>query len=55
MARMVCTILVERRETLLVHTQCGYMLSHNNLVNGACKILVHGGGILNFGMVQCVE
>jgi hypothetical protein len=28
---------IERRETLLVHVQYGYMLSHDNLVNGAGK------------------
>jgi hypothetical protein len=39
----------------LVCAQHGYMLSHNNLVNGACKVLVRGGGVLNFGMVECVE
>jgi hypothetical protein len=38
-----------------VHAQCGYMLSRDNLINGACAVLVHGGGILKFGMVQCVE
>jgi hypothetical protein len=35
MARVVCTILVERKGVWLVCTQCGYMLSHDNFVNGA--------------------
>jgi hypothetical protein len=55
MACVVCVVLAERRETLLVHTQCGYVLSRNNLVNGACRVLVRGGGVLNYGMVQRVE
>jgi hypothetical protein len=38
-----------------VHAQCGYMLSRDSLVNGARRVLVRGGGVLNFGMVQCVE
>jgi 1,6-anhydro-N-acetylmuramate kinase len=38
-----------------VCTQYGYMLRHNNLVNGAHRVLVRGGGILNFGMMQRVE
>jgi hypothetical protein len=44
MACMVCPVLVEHRETLLVHVQCGYMLSHDSLVNGVRRVLVHGGG-----------
>jgi hypothetical protein len=55
MALVVCTILVECRGIFLVHTQCGYMLSCNNLVNGACRVLVRDGGVLKFGMVQHVE
>jgi hypothetical protein len=52
---MVCTVLTERRGILLVHAQCGYMLSRDNLINGARRVLVRGGGILKFGMVQHVE
>jgi hypothetical protein len=26
---------IDRAGILLVHTQCGYMLSHNSLINGA--------------------
>jgi hypothetical protein len=29
-----------------VHAQCGYMLSRDNLVSGAHKVLVGGGDIL---------
>jgi hypothetical protein len=35
-----------------VHTQCGYMLSRDSLVNGVRKVLVHGGVVLKFGLVQ---
>jgi hypothetical protein len=38
-----------------VHVQCGYILSRDSLVNGARRVLLHGWGILNFGMVQRVE
>jgi hypothetical protein len=31
------------------------MLSCNSLVNGARRGLVHGGGVLNFDMVQSLE
>jgi hypothetical protein len=55
MACMVCAMLAECRETLLVCTQCEYMLSHNSLVNGVDRVLVCGGGIQKFGMVQCTE
>jgi hypothetical protein len=55
MARVVFAILTECRGILLVHVQCGYMLWHDNLINGARGVLVHGGSVLNFGMVQCVE
>jgi hypothetical protein len=55
MARVVCTVLTERRGILLVRVQCGYMLSRDNLINGARGVLVHGGGILKFGMVQRIE
>jgi hypothetical protein len=51
MVCVVCAVLDELRETLLVHMQCGYMLSHDSLVNGLCRVLVHSGGVLNFGMV----
>jgi hypothetical protein len=53
--RGVCTVLAERRGVWLVHAQCGYMLSRDSLVNGARRVLVRGGGVLNFGMVQHVE
>jgi hypothetical protein len=55
MVHKVCAVLVEHRETLLVCMQCGYMLPRDNLVNGVRRVLVRGGGILNFGMVQRVE
>jgi hypothetical protein len=55
MVCVVCVVLAERRGILLVHAQCGYMLSCDSLVNGAHRVLVHGGGILNFRMVQCIE
>jgi hypothetical protein len=51
MAHMVCTVLAERRGVWLVCVQCGYMMSRENLVNGAHKVLVRDGGVLNFGMV----
>jgi hypothetical protein len=51
MTRVVCAVLVERIGVWLVCVQCGYMLSHDNLVNGVHKVLVHGGAILKFGMV----
>jgi hypothetical protein len=38
-----------------VHAQCGYMLSCDSSVNDTCRVLVHGGGILKFGMVHHVE
>jgi hypothetical protein len=31
------------------------ILSRDNLVNGARRVLVHGGGVLKSGMVQRVE
>jgi hypothetical protein len=43
------------QRSLVVCAQCGYMLSRDSLVNGARRVLVRGGGVLNFGMVQCVE
>jgi hypothetical protein len=49
---MVYAMLVERRGVFLVHTQCGYMLSCDNLVSGAHRVLVCGGDVLNYGMVQ---
>jgi hypothetical protein len=55
MVRMVCAVLTERREKNLVCAQCGYMLSHDSLVNGVRGVPVRGGGVLNFGMVQRVE
>jgi hypothetical protein len=47
----LCTVLAEHIGVWLVHAQCGYMLSCNGFFNGACKVLVCGGGVLNFGMV----
>jgi hypothetical protein len=38
-----------------VRAQCGYILSHDSLVNGVHKVLVCDRGILKFGMVQCIE
>jgi hypothetical protein len=55
MVCVVCAVLTERRGILLVRVQCGYMLSRDNLVNGVRGVLVRGGGVLNFGMVQRVE
>jgi hypothetical protein len=52
---MVCAVLVERRGVLLVRAQCGYMLSRENLVSGARRVLLCGGDVLNFGMVQRIE
>jgi hypothetical protein len=43
MVQVVCTVLAEHRGVWLVHTQCGYMLSHNSLVNCVCRVLVHSG------------
>jgi hypothetical protein len=54
-ARVVCEVWVEHIGVRLVHAQCRYMLSCDSLVNGACRVLVHGGGVLNSGMVQRVE
>jgi hypothetical protein len=51
MAWVVCAILAEHRGVWLVHAQCGYMLSHNNLVNGVRRVLVRSGGVIKFGMV----
>jgi hypothetical protein len=55
MTHVVCAMLAERRGVLLVCAQCGYMLSRDNLVSGVRRVLVHSGGVLNFGMVQCIE
>jgi hypothetical protein len=52
---IVCVVFAERRGVWLVHAQCGYMLSRDNLVNGARRVLLHGGGILNSDMEKCVE
>jgi hypothetical protein len=35
MTRVVCAVLAECRGVLLVRAQCGYILSHDSLVNGA--------------------
>jgi hypothetical protein len=35
MACVVCAVLSERKGVWLVCVQCGYMLSHDSLVNGA--------------------
>jgi hypothetical protein len=34
MVCVVCAVLTEHRGILLVRAQCGYMLSHDSLVNG---------------------
>jgi selenophosphate synthetase-related protein len=52
---VVCAVLVERRGILLVHAQCGYMLSRDSLVSGARRVLVHDGDVLKSGMVQRIE
>jgi hypothetical protein len=54
-ACMVCKVLAKRRGILLVCAECGYILSRNSLVNGVHRVLVRGGGVLNFGMVQHIE
>jgi len=51
---VVCTVLADHRETLLACAQCGYMLFHDSLVNGECRVLVRGGRVLKFDMVQHV-
>jgi hypothetical protein len=43
------------QRSLVGARKCGYMLSRDSLVNGARRVLVRGGGILKFGMVQRVE
>jgi hypothetical protein len=55
MACVVCTVLAEHRGLLLVHAECGYILSHDNLVNGVHRLLVYSGGVLKVGMVQRIE
>jgi hypothetical protein len=35
--------------------ECGYMLSHDSLVNGMHRVLVHGGSIIKFGMEHPVK
>jgi hypothetical protein len=55
MVHGVSAVLAERRGVWFVHAQCGDMLSRDSLVIGARSVLVHGGGVLNFGMVQNVE
>jgi hypothetical protein len=50
-----CTLKFGTEIFFGVHTQYGYMLSRDNLVNGVCGVMVHGVGVLNIGMVQCVE
>jgi len=52
---VVCAILAEHRGVLLVRVQCGYMLLRDSLVSCACRVLVHGGDVLKYGMVQHVE
>jgi hypothetical protein len=32
-----------QRSFISVHAQCGYMLLRDSLVNGVCRVLVHGG------------
>jgi hypothetical protein len=46
----VCSIDRAQRNFVGEHT-----ISRDNLINGARGVLVRGGGILNFGMVQHVE
>jgi hypothetical protein len=36
-------------------TQYEYKLSRDSVVNGVCRLRVHSRGILNFGMLQCIE
>jgi hypothetical protein len=55
MTHVVCAVLAEHRGVLLVHAQCGYMLSCDSLVSGARRVLVRGGDVLNSGMVQHIE
>jgi len=55
MAHVVCEVLAENKGILLVCVQCGFLLSCDSLVNGAHRVLVCGGSVLNFGMVRCVE
>jgi len=55
MACVVCAVLAERRGILLVRAQCGFMWSRDNLVNGACRVMVRSGGVLKFGMVQWID
>jgi hypothetical protein len=55
MACVVCAVLAERRGILLVHVRCGFILSHDSLINDVRGVVVRGGGILKFCMVQCVE
>jgi hypothetical protein len=43
MACVVCAVLAERRGVWLVCAQFGYMLLHENLVNGALRVLECGG------------
>jgi hypothetical protein len=43
MACMVCAVLAKRRGVWFVCAQCGYMLLHDNLVNGARRVVVRGG------------
>jgi hypothetical protein len=55
MVREVCPVLAERRGVWLLRTQYEYMLSRDNLVNGMHRVLVCGGAIIKFGMVQRIE
>jgi hypothetical protein len=43
------------RDILLGRAQYGYMLLRDSLFNGVRGVTVHGLGILNIGMMQCVE
>jgi hypothetical protein len=45
----------ERRGVWLVRVQYEYKLSRENVVNGARRLMVHGRGVLKFGMVQRVD
>jgi hypothetical protein len=55
MACVVCIVLAQHKRFWLLRAQCGYMLSHDSLVNCGRKVLVCGGGVLKSGLVQCVE
>jgi hypothetical protein len=55
MVHVVCTVLAECRGVWLVCMQYEYKLSRDSVVNGVCRPLVQGRGVLKFGMVQHIE